>query len=249
MADDGRTHLQDILGARASEFSEASIRELTGFIDGGRPNAHLLAVTQARRRYETPTAQRSAQGEPIAESQEHRVTVADAGAYGCASSARIWGAAGNRLHPWRRLAARQHRLPSGRVPGACQRLRLRGLQRWLSTGAGVALPERGRGLLCGARVSLQARADALSIDPGRIAVAGDSAGGNLATVIAMLSRDRGGPRLGMQLLVYPVTTTDLSLGFDANYEGFLLYRDEMQWHPGQLPRGAGAQDRSARLAA
>jgi len=43
------------------------------------------------------------------------------------------------------------------------------------------------------------------IDPNRIAVGGDSAGGNLATVTALLARDRGGPRLRFQLLIYPVT--------------------------------------------
>jgi acetyl esterase/lipase len=34
----------------------------------------------------------------------------------------------------------------------------------------------------------------------------------------------------MQVLVYPVTTTDLAVGFDGDYEGFFLYRDELQWH-------------------
>lgn len=48
-------------------------------------------------------------------------------------------------------------------------------------------------------------------DPARIAVAGDSAGGNLAAVTALLARDNGGPRLTFQLLWYPVATADLSL--------------------------------------
>ena len=73
-------------------------------------------------------------------------------------------------------------------------------------------------------------ADDLGIDPTRIAVAGDSAGGNLATVAAAAIRDEGGPRLSMQVLVYPVTTCDLKQGFDMKYEGHILYRDEMQWH-------------------
>ena len=41
------------------------------------------------------------------------------------------------------------------------------------------------------------------IDPNRIAVGGDSAGGTLATVVSLLARDRGGPRLKFQLLIYP----------------------------------------------
>jgi acetyl esterase/lipase len=48
-------------------------------------------------------------------------------------------------------------------------------------------------------------------DPNRIAVAGDSAGGNFAAVMAHLARDNGGPALVFQLLWYPTITADLSL--------------------------------------
>lgn len=75
-----------------------------------------------------------------------------------------------------------------------------------------------------------AHADELGIDPSRLAVAGDSAGGNLATVTALVLRDDAGPAITMQVLVYPVTTCDLDAGFDMAYEGIMLYRDEMQWH-------------------
>jgi len=46
-------------------------------------------------------------------------------------------------------------------------------------------------------------ADELGVDPSRLAVMGDSAGGNLAAVIAMMARDRGGPDIAAQVLVYP----------------------------------------------
>ncbi|WP_424928178.1 alpha/beta hydrolase [Amaricoccus tamworthensis] len=47
-------------------------------------------------------------------------------------------------------------------------------------------------------------AETLRVDPDRIAIAGDSAGGNLAAVVALLARDAGAPKIGAQILVYPV---------------------------------------------
>ncbi len=68
-------------------------------------------------------------------------------------------------------------------------------------------------------------------DSTRIAVGGDSAGGNLAAVVSLMARDRGGPNLAYQLLVYPVT--DLSSLDTASYrdyaEGYGLMRTEMEW--------------------
>jgi acetyl esterase/lipase len=63
-------------------------------------------------------------------------------------------------------------------------------------------------------------------DPNRIAVAGDSAGGNLAAVMAQLARDNGGPKLAFQLLWYPTTAANLSLpSFAENADAPLLNRD------------------------
>lgn len=63
-------------------------------------------------------------------------------------------------------------------------------------------------------------------DPDRIAVAGDSAGGNLAAVMAHLARENGGPRLAFQLLWYPVATADLSLpSYTENANAPILDRD------------------------
>lgn len=67
-------------------------------------------------------------------------------------------------------------------------------------------------------------------DAAKLAVAGDSAGGNLATVAMQVLRDEGGPTVRLQLLVYPVASCDLDTGFDMAHEGHILYRDEMQWH-------------------
>ena len=54
-------------------------------------------------------------------------------------------------------------------------------------------------------------ASELGGDPSRIAVAGDSAGGNISAVMTQLARDNGGPALVFQLLWYPSTTGDTSL--------------------------------------
>jgi acetyl esterase/lipase len=67
-------------------------------------------------------------------------------------------------------------------------------------------------------------------DPTRIAVGGDSAGGNLAAVVALAARDRGGPRLVFQLLVYPVTDHAYDTpSYKDNADGYFLTRDAMVW--------------------
>lgn len=70
-------------------------------------------------------------------------------------------------------------------------------------------------------------------DPSRLAVAGDSAGGNLAAVVALLARDAGSPALRGQLLVYPATdATMASNSIQANGEGFFLTKADMEWFYG-----------------
>lgn len=74
------------------------------------------------------------------------------------------------------------------------------------------------------------QAGTLDVDPARLTVGGDSAGGNLAIATALLARDRDGPTIAGQLLVYPITTTDLDRGVDPDYDGLGLARDELRWH-------------------
>ncbi|MQA00862.1 MAG: alpha/beta hydrolase fold domain-containing protein [Dehalococcoidia bacterium] len=63
-----------------------------------------------------------------------------------------------------------------------------------------------------------------------IIVAGDSAGGNLAAVMALRARDRGGPEIALQVLVYPVTDADLDRPSYVDPENqLLLSRDSMVW--------------------
>ena len=74
-------------------------------------------------------------------------------------------------------------------------------------------------------------AQQLGIDPKRLAVGGDSAGGNLAAVVSLKSRDENGPALASQVMVYPVT--DLSSFDTPSYQefaqGYELTKPEMEW--------------------
>jgi acetyl esterase len=68
-------------------------------------------------------------------------------------------------------------------------------------------------------------------DPRRIAVAGDSAGGNLAAVTCLMARDRGGPRVDFQVLLYPITDYNINTGSYTDFaDGFFLTRAEMAWY-------------------
>ncbi len=67
-------------------------------------------------------------------------------------------------------------------------------------------------------------------DPQRIAVGGDSAGGNLAAVCAILARNDGHPKLAFQLLVYPCTAPEPETPSHRKFaEGYLLTRNSITW--------------------
>jgi len=85
---------------------------------------------------------------------------------------------------------------------------------------------------------LAREAAALGVDATRIAVGGDSAGGNLAAVVALTARDAGSPAICFQLLVYPATDQRAELASHArNAEGYLLNRAAIEYFRGQyLPR-------------
>jgi acetyl esterase len=84
----------------------------------------------------------------------------------------------------------------------------------------------------------------LGVPPERVAVGGDSAGGNLAAVVSLLTAREGGPRPSAQLLIYPVT--DLSEkrpSYRLFAEGFFLAERDMDWYRRQyLPDEAAALD-------
>lgn len=71
---------------------------------------------------------------------------------------------------------------------------------------------------------------ALGLDPARIAICGDSAGGNLAIATALLARDRGGPALAHMALLYPVTDAACDSASMREFAtGYMLSRDIMVW--------------------
>ena len=74
-------------------------------------------------------------------------------------------------------------------------------------------------------------AAALGCDASRIAVGGTSAGATLATTTALMARDRGGPKIAFQLLVYPATRRELDTPSQKQFseDGYILSRADMEW--------------------
>ncbi len=89
---------------------------------------------------------------------------------------------------------------------------------------------------------IAAHASSFGGDASRIAVCGDSAGGNLAAVVSLMARDRGKPALKFQLLIYPVVdAAGDTPSYRENADGYFLTRDAMKWFwnhyaPGEADR-------------
>jgi cation diffusion facilitator CzcD-associated flavoprotein CzcO/acetyl esterase/lipase len=77
---------------------------------------------------------------------------------------------------------------------------------------------------------IAANAESLGGVPGELAVAGWSAGANIAAVVAQLARDAGGPAISGQMLLTPVTDCDLATGsYVENADGYMLTKPLMEW--------------------
>jgi acetyl esterase len=89
-----------------------------------------------------------------------------------------------------------------------------------------------------------ANAGALGADPERIAVGGDSAGGNLSAVVSVLAREGGGATPAMQLLIYPVTdSAETTRSRQLFSDGFFLTKADMElFEAAYLPPGTDADD-------
>ena len=89
-----------------------------------------------------------------------------------------------------------------------------------------------------------ANAEELGADPERIGVGGDSAGGNLATVVSLRAREAGGARPIHQLLIYPVTDTEGRMPSRRAYDhGYILTKTDMDaFEASYLPEGVERGD-------
>jgi acetyl esterase len=75
-----------------------------------------------------------------------------------------------------------------------------------------------------------ANAARLGVDSRRLAVGGDSAGGNLAAVVTLMARDAGAPPIAFQVLLYPVTNVGTETQSYRDFsDGYMLTRDSMRW--------------------
>jgi acetyl esterase/lipase len=196
----------------------------------GRPNAHLLPVSEARANFESLFAGLGVV-EAVASASDHAIPVSG-GSIPARSYLPAGAATRNALvvyfhgGGWLLGSVDSH-------DGICRSLANASGAVVLNVGYRLAPESRFPAAVDDALAATRwahANATLLAADPDRLAVAGDSAGGNLAAVVCQDLRDADEPIVRFQLLVYPVTTADLSIGFDMDYEGYFLYRDELLWH-------------------
>jgi acetyl esterase len=91
---------------------------------------------------------------------------------------------------------------------------------------------------------IEANASELGVDANRLAVGGDSAGGCLAAVVAQMAKERGGPKLVFQMLLFPVTEVGSGTqSMRENASGYFLEKATLDWFFGNyLEKGANTSD-------
>ncbi|MBI1213213.1 MAG: alpha/beta hydrolase fold domain-containing protein [Alphaproteobacteria bacterium] len=95
---------------------------------------------------------------------------------------------------------------------------------------------------------VESNASSLGIDPNRIAVGGDSAGGNLAAVVCQMAKQKGAPSIVFQLLIYPVTQYRANTESMKSFaEGYFLERRTMDWFFDQYTDAASVDPNDPRL--
>jgi acetyl esterase len=111
--------------------------------------------------------------------------------------------------------------------GLCRRLCNASQSRIVAVGYRLAPEHRFPAAVDDAYEATRWAADSFT---GGTAVCGDSAGANLAAAVCLMSRDRGGPGIAAQALVYPITDCDFERpSYLENREGYFLTREAMMW--------------------
>jgi acetyl esterase len=84
----------------------------------------------------------------------------------------------------------------------------------------------------------------LNLNTSKLAVVGDSVGGNMAIAVTMLSEERGGPTITFQVLFYPVTDASFdTVSYNKYQEGYFLTRESMKWFwNNYLPNGVNRKE-------
>ena len=179
---------------------------LDRIVRAGRLPLHALTPDQARAAYEAGAGVLELAPHKLARVEDLHFSARDGHGWRPGSTRRKsisqCTPAGAAVLPWRRLHRRQRgdarrAVPPPEPPGALRR----GLGR-LPAGAAAQVPDRRQRRLGQLDAWLRAQADTLGLDASRLAVGGDSAGGTLAAVCAVMARDAGLP-LALQLLFYP----------------------------------------------
>jgi len=84
----------------------------------------------------------------------------------------------------------------------------------------------------------------INVDPSRIAVAGDSAGANIAAAVTLLAKESSGPALRFQVLFYPVTDASFDTqSYEKFSHGYLLTREAMKWFWNHYAQNTATRDR------
>ena len=149
---------------------------------------------------------------------------------------------GRGVLPWRRIRVVRHRQSRRVLSGDVAPHRLRRRIGRLPARARASGPGRSGGRVRGVRLGHRHAAE-LGVDPLRIAVAGDSAGGNLAAVTAILCRERGTAMPVAQVLLYPVIDPSCDTASQRRRAtGYFTTRAALQWYWQQYLGGTDLPD-------
>ena len=227
----------------SSRLSPEAARVLALVANAGLPEYHTLPAHEARAAHEERSRALDLDPDPVARVSDHVI----AGPAGALPARAYLDAAGEPRPVVLWLHGGGHTIGSiASYDAVCRRLaRLTGCL-IVSLDYRLAPEHKFPAALDDAWAALgwlRDNAAALGGDPQRIAVAGDSAGGNLAAVCALLARDHGIDALRAQLLVYPAVAAQPDFpSHELFADGYLLTAEAIRWFQGNYLRHAGERE-------